>query len=449
MRIVIVGAGAAGQNLAGRLCEMHHDVVVIDRHPESLQRITLEMDALTIEGEGASPAVLDEAEIGKAELIVAVTDRDEVNILSCMYARKVGVKHTVARIAEKSYLSSRHLDLQALGVDRAINHKEECAREIFDVLRLPGTLEVAQLLEGKINAIGARTPSHSPVLDAPLKAFSNEPWFQRIRFIGLVRNRELSIPHGETQLRAGDEVYFALRPEDAEAFLDWMFAGHRSHSEKVVIAGCGDLGLSLALRLEQTSLETVLIEQDRKRAEVCSEVLDHSLVINGNASDRSTLKEIGIKANAAFVATTGDDELNIVSCVLAKELGANFTIAQINKAEYVPIINNLSLLDCVVSPHLSMIRAILRFVRGKNVRDVAFFSKLPGELLEVAISSESRWGGLSLRDVNLPKGAIVAAVQRGSDGFVPTGELTLLKNDRLVIYCLPATIGKLRSLFRK
>ena len=449
MRIVIVGAGAAGQNLAVRLCGMDHDVVVIDRHPESLQRIGSEVDALTIEGEGASPAVLDEAEIEKAELIVAVTDRDEVNILSCMYARKVGVKHTVARIAEESYLSSRHFDLQALGIDRAINHKEECAREIFDVLRMPGALEVAQLLEGKINAIGAKTPSHSPVLDAPLKAFSNEPWFQRIRFIGLVRNQELSIPHGETQLRAGDEVYFVLRPEDAEAFLDWMFAGHRRQFEKVVIAGCGDLGLSLASRMEQASLETVLIEQDRKRAEVCAEELNHSLVISGNASDRSTLKEIGIEANTAFVATTGDDELNIVSCVLAKELGASLTVAQINKAQYVPIIDNLSLLDCVVSPHLSMVRAILRVVRGKNVRDVVFFSKLPGELLEVAIGSESRWSGLSLRDMRLPKGAIVAAVQRDEDAFVPTGELTLLRNDRLVIYCLPTTIDNLRSLFRK
>ena len=449
MRIVIIGAGAAGHNLAERLCGMHHDVVVIDRHPEPLQRIASALDALTIEGEGSKPAVLAEAEIEKADLLVAVTDRDEVNILSCMYARKVGVKHTVARIAEESYLSSRHLNLWSLGIDRAINHKEECAREIFDVLRLPGSLEVAQLLEGKINAIGVRTPSHSPVLDAPLKAFSNEPWFQRIRFIGLVRNQELSIPHGETQLRAGDEVYLVLRPEDADAFLEWMFAGQRNRSSKVVIAGCGDLGTLLASRLKQTSLATVLIEQDLKLAETCSETLDDALVINGNASDRSTLKEIGINANTVFVAATGDDELNLVSCVMARELGAGFTIARINKAEYVPIFNNLGLPDRVVSPHLSMVRALLRFVRGKNVRDVAFFSKLPGELLEVEIGSESRWCGLSLRDIDLPEGAIVAAVQRGEDGFVPTGEFTLLQNDRVVIYCLPATIDKLRSLFRK
>jgi trk system potassium uptake protein TrkA len=386
MRIVIVGAGAAGQNLAERLCGMHHDVVVIDRDSESLRRISSQLDALTIEGEGSSPAVLDESEIEKADLIVAVTNRDEVNILACMYARKADVKHTVARIVEESYLAPRHFDLQDLGIDRAISHKEECAHEIFDVLRMPGALEVTQLLKGRINAIGVRTPSHSPLLHAPLKAFSNEPWFKRIRFVALVRNQELEIPDGETQLQTGDNVYFVLRPKDAEAFLDWMFAERRSRFEKVLIAGCGDLGLSLASRLEQTSMETVLIEQDRKRAEVCSEVLDRSLVINGNASDRSMLKEIGIKANTAFVATTGDDELNILSCVLAKELGASFTTAQINKAEYVPIINNLGLLDCVVSPHLSMIKAILGFVRGENVRDVAFFYKLPGELVEVVIS---------------------------------------------------------------
>jgi len=449
MRIVIVGAGAAGQNLAKTLCGMHHDVVVIDRRPEPLQKIASELDAMTVEGEGASPAVLNESEIEKADLIAAVTDRDEVNILSCICARRAGVAHAVARIADESYLSSSSFNLRELGIDRAISHKEECAREIFDVLRMPGALEVAQLLEGKINAIGVRIPSHSPLPAAPLKAFRDEPWFSRVRFIGLVRDHELDIPHGETQLRAGDEAYFVLHPEDAEAFLEWMFAGHRKRFEKVLIAGSGDLGLSLASRLEQTPLETVLIEQDRKRAEVCSEVLDHSLVVNGNASDRATLKEIGIKANTAFVATTGDDELNIVSCVLAKELGASFTIAQINKAEYVPIIDNLSLLDRVVSPHLSMIKAILRFVRGKNVRDVAFFYRLPGELLEIVIASKSRRIGLSLRDLSLPKGAIVAAVQRGKDGFVPTGEFTLLENDRLVIYCLPATIDKLKSLFHR
>lgn len=428
---------------------MHHDIVVVDSNPQPLAGITASLDVLTVEGRAPSPAVLDEAEIGKADLVVAVTDKDEVNILCCTYARAKGVERTVARIADDAYFSAGHFEPGDVGVDCAISHKEACAREIFDVLRLPGTLEVVQLLDGRINAMGVKMPSHSPLLDAPLRAFSEEPWFQRIRFIGHVRDKELAIPYGDTRLEEGAEVYFVLHPEDAEPFLDWMFAGRRKQVEKVLIAGAGDLGLSLAQRLETTALETVLIEQDRQRAEQCSEVLDNPLVISGNASDRATLTEIGITSNTAFVATTGDDELNILSCVLARQLGASFTMAQINNAEYVPIINNLKLLDRVVSPHLSMITAILRFVRGKNVRDVAFFRTVPGELLEVAISAGSRYCGSLVKDVRLPKGAIVAAVQRGDASFIPTGELDLAENDRLVIYCLPSIVGKLQSLFHK
>lgn len=449
MRIVIIGAGASGQNLAEMLCSMHHDVVLIDRRQQALDHVSAELDILTIEGEGSSPATLDQAEIAKADLVVAVTNTDEVNILACMYARKKGAKHTVARIADQNLISEDSFDLQDLGLDAAISHKEACATEVFDVLHMPGVMEVTPLFNGGIMAISVNMPSNSPLLDTPLKQFSAEPWFMKVRFIGLVRDQKLQIPHGNTTLREKDDVYLVLQPEHAEPFLDWLFANQRAHFEKVIVAGCGDLGLSLATRLETTSLETVLIESDRNRAEFCSEILDHSLVIHGNASDRSTLKETGIRSNTAFVATTGDDELNILSCVLARQLGASFTIAQINKAEYVPIIDNLGLLDRVVSPHLSMIKAILRFVRGKNVQDVALFHKLPGELLEVSLGNKSSLCGQQVRDLELPKGAIVAAVQRDAQCFVPTGDLTLLENDHLVLYCLPSVIDKLQSLFQK
>jgi len=447
MRILIIGAGDAGKNLAAKLCEMSHDVVVIDRSAERLATLEARFDILTVQGSGSSPDVLETAEVEKADLLIAVTNLDEVNILACQYAHAAGVPYTVARISDPSIVRSKRLNFQELGVDLMISHKEVAAEEIFDILRYPGLLESVDLLDGRVLAAGIRIESDSPLLEAPLGDFTSEAIFTKIRFVAVLRQDRLSIPHGDTCFMAGDDVYVAVKPADLAEFLNWACPG-RQPFDKVVVAGGGDLGLEVARRLDTVSIPAVLLERNAARAEVCAKALHEILVLHGNASDQETLINAGVGPNTAFVAVTGDQELNIISCILADKMGAALTVANVAKPEYVPIIKSLSLLDRVVSPHLSMINAILHFVRGKHIKAAARLHKVPGEFLHVAIRKRHRWAGKMVRQLKVPSDSVIVTVLRGDEIRVPTGDLTIEAGDQLVMFALPEKVEQVLSLFK-
>ena len=449
MRVLIIGSGNAGQTLAEKLCSEKHDVVVVDKRAESLAQVQSHLDVLTIEGEGSSPRILEEAGIAKTDMVVAVTDRDEVNILACVLAHSVGVPHKVARVSNMDYIHPpERFKLQSLGIDMIVSQKEECAHELYNILRMPGTLEAVDLLENRVMASGLRVHMDSPLLRAPLKNFPQPELLQSIRFIALVRGSEIIMPRGDTNFLIGDDVYFVGRPEHVNNFIEWAWPEHSSF-KKVLIAGGGDLGLHLAELLEGTPMQVVLVEQNEARANYCSGVLNRTLVLKWNPLDQETLKNAGIIEETAFVAVTDSDENNIIGCLLAADMKARFTLAQVTKPEYVPIIESLSLLDRAVSPPLSMINAILHFVRGKHVKAAALFHKLPGELLDVVIPPKGKWAGKAIKDARIPDGVTVASVLRNEQVLVATGELVLEEGDRLIVFSPPNAVAKLESLFRK
>ncbi len=448
MRIIIVGAGSAGRYLAEKLCEERHDVVVIDINGDALDDLGSQMDVQTIVGPGSSPRILQEAGVDKADLLVAVTDKDEVNILSCAFAHAAGVSNKVARVSNPDFIhSGSRYDLKQLGIDLVISQKEECALEIFTVLRLPGTLEAVDMLDGRVLAVGIRVHVDSPLVVTTLKAFPEQDMLQRLRFIALMRGDDLSIPRGDTQFMIGDEVYLVGTPDDISEFLKWANPDETRY-EKVIVAGGGDLGLQLTKMLEQTSMQVVLVEKDEKNAELCSAELNKALVIRGDALDQETLANAGVVHGTAFVAVTGSDEHNIMMSLLAEKAGATFTLAQVSRPEYVPIINTLSLLDRAVSSHMSMINAILHFIRGKNVKAAALLHKLPGELLEVGLNPSNRWNGKAIRDLKPPEGVMIATVVRNGEVCPATGDLTLQAGDRLVLFALPQAVGRVESMFQ-
>ena len=209
MRILIIGAGNAGCNLAAKLCAEKHDVVIIDKEETALKEIQSQLDIQIVEGDGSSPRILTEAGIEKSDLVIAVTDRDEVNILACAFAQAAGVKHKVARVSNLDFVKARSVfDPKNLGIDLVISQKEECANEIFTILRMPGTLEAVDMLDGKVLAVGIKVHMDSPLLLGSLKTFPQPELLQRIRFIALMRGDELMIPKGDTQFMIGDDVYF-------------------------------------------------------------------------------------------------------------------------------------------------------------------------------------------------------------------------------------------------
>ncbi len=449
MRAIIIGAGNAGSNLAIKLCQENHDVVLIDHNQSALNQVESQLDVLTIVGHGCNPAVLEKAQLSKAQLLVAVTSSDDVNILACHQADCAGVPYKVARIANPDYTRlTPHFNLKHSGVDLAVNPREECAKDILNNLKLPGTHEVIRLLDGRALAVGMRIYDESPLLHGRLRDFPQPELLNTVRFIAIMRDGELLIPRGDSMFQVGDDVYVVGHPDSLPAFLDWAFPG-RVTIEKVVIAGGGGLGVPLALALEQEGIKTDLIEMDETAAYRIAGDLHRTTVVHGNALSTETLEDCALGPNVAFVAGMGNEENNIISCLLARKHGAGKTIAQVTHPEYVPIINSISNLDHAVSTHLSMINSILHYIRGRQIEAASILHMLPGELLEVCLTSRNGWTGKSIASLKIPKGAVIATLLRDGNVCAPTGDLKLKNGDRIVIFATPKTIKKLSAIFQK
>lgn len=446
MRILIIGGGQTGAHLAETFCADDHDVVVIDNQPEPLAELDTYLDLMTVVGDGADPAILEQADVERADLAVAVTDRDDTNILACIFARTRGVQRTVARVSSSSYATSRHIDFRKLGVDLLVNQYDEYARDLYNVLRLPGSVEVADLLDERVMVVGMAVHMDSPLLGNSLGQFTHQEWLRKIRFVAAARGGKVIAPRGDTSFLVGDEVYFAGEPDAVSDFMAWAWPEHRRF-ERVVIAGGGELGLQLARMLEHTRMQIVLIEQDEDRAEFCSELLHRTLVIKGDALDQQTLVGIGEADDMAYVASTGSDEHNIIGCLVAEKYGARFTAAKVGKAEYIGIVNQLRLLDRIVDPHVAMINSILHFVRGKDVQAAAMMSRLPGELIEFKLSPKHKWAGQLIQEMKVPDGVVIVTVLRGGKVCTPTGDLRVAQGDRMVVYCLPEALDKMEPYF--
>lgn len=446
MRIVIIGAGNAGRQLAKRLCDEKHSIVMVDSNAEILAEAEAGLDVLTICGMGSSPAVLEEAQIDKSDLVIAVTNNDEVNILVCLFAHSVGVKGKIARVTNPKYINGSPLyDLQGMGIDLVINQKEECAREVYNMLQMPGALEVFYLFEGKVMVAGCSINAVSPLLDRTPAECDRLDLIQSVRVIAIRRDGELVVPHGNTAFKQNDLVYMVGQRSDIAAFFDWVCPEIKPF-EKVIIAGGGDLGLMLAKFIEN-ELECVLLERDEDRARFCSAELNKTLILRADALTESALEESGLHDRTAFVALTGDDEANIMNCLMAQKKGASFTVTQITRTDFVPVVEQLYLVNRVVSPYLSTANGILHYLRSKKVQTASLLHNLPGELLDVIISPDSKVTKKCIHEIKMPNTAIIATVLRDGEVLTATGDLALMPADRVLIFCHPDAVKKIQSVF--
>ncbi|MCK5851183.1 MAG: Trk system potassium transporter TrkA [Kiritimatiellae bacterium] len=448
MRILILGAGNAGRQLALRLCEEKHSVVMVDTNPQALAEAEAKLDILTICGPGSSPRVLNEAQVDKCHLIIAVTDCDEVNILACLYAHAVGVPRNVARVASPEYIHTGDAyDLAAMGVNLVINQKQECVREIAHGLKMPGAVEAFDLFASKVIVAGFLVGEASPLIGTTPAVCARPELLQQVRMIAIRRAGELIVPRGDTKFLKDDLVYLVGQRGAVADFSEWVCPRFKQ-VEKVIIAGGGDIGLMLA-RILEDSVECVLLEQNEKRASHCAAELHKTLVLRADALAESSLEETGVTKQTAFVALTGDDENNIMNCLMARKHGVGFTITQIVRTDYVPVIESLNLVDRVVSPYISTTHAILHYLRSQKVQAASLLHNLPGELLDVVISEGSKLSGKMIKDIKIPRSTIIATVLRDQEVVSATGDLALMPDDRLLVFAHHDSVKKIQAIFLK
>jgi trk system potassium uptake protein TrkA len=445
MRALVIGAGNTGCRLAHKLCEENYDVVVVDEDVDALTELEASLDVMTIQGHGSNPNVLRNAQLEKADVLAGVTNNDDTNILAGIQAKRAGVQYVIARVSNSSFMEPQNYsDLKAMGIDLAVDPHAQCARDIYDILKLPGILEAVGLLSNRIMAVGIEIPETSPLIGTPLRDLSNKEIVDRVRFIARIRDEELEIPFGDASFESGDKIYVVGSRYDINSFLLWC-CPHTSRVEKVVIASKYGTGLELA-RMMEADTDVFLVEPDADCAEKCSSLLNKTVVMHGNMLSQEIYQEINFTDKTAFVATSKSDEDNIIACLLASKRSTILTTAFIKEPEYVSVVDSLDSIDRTVSTHISLINSILQFIRGDHVLAAAELHGAAGELLEIIIEQGSRWVGKKIAEIKMPKDSIIATVLRGDTIHPAIGSLDLQAGDRLAIFSTQKSLKKLHSI---
>ena len=446
MRILIIGAGAVGFHLARRLSEEHQDVVVIESDPDRARVVEEQLDVLTVVGNGASLPVLEKAGIQKTRLMLAVTSQDEVNLISCLAGSHLGVRFKVARVSDPEYYrSGSALSREQLGIDLMINPERECAWETFQLLNSEAATDMAQFADGRLQLVGLRVREGARVAGRSMIELDEQMGHRNYITVAIVRGGRTEIPRGTSRIEAGDQI-FILAPASEMPGIPAM-AGYEDYKlRRVMIAGGSDEGFYLAQHLEEHGVGCTILDIDRRRCAELAELLPKALVLHADATDMELLEMEGIEGIDGFVAFTPRDETNMLASLLAKTQGARKVISLIKRFDYVPLVSRVGI-DAAVSPRLSTVNAILRYVRRGNVASVATIKGIDAEAIEFDVGPRTRVVGRELQDVDLPRGSVVGAILRDSTVITPRGRDVIQPGDRVVIFALPDAIADIEHLF--
>ena len=444
--VIVVGGGEVGFHLAERLSEETQDVVLIDSSAERAEDIGNRLDIMTVVGNGASLAVLERAGIRNAKMVLAVTNVDEVNLIASLAARRLGVEYVAARISSPEYYQrSSVLSREELGIDLMINPEQECARETLELLRSEVATEVASFADGRVRLLGLKVKEGARVAGKSLRQLGTELSDHHYVTAAIQRGKETILPGADDTIEAGDHVYL-LSPESELDYIPALagYAPFKLH--RVMIAGGTQEGFYTADLLARHGVEVTIIDPDRKRCLELAEALPKALVLNGDPTDLELLEMEGVAGMDAFVASTGNNQTNLLTSLLAKTVGARKVVSLIHDFSYLQLIPRLDI-DASVSPRLSTVNAILRDVRGERITSVATLKGIDAEAIEFEVGEGSKIVGKRLGDVHFPHGGIVGMLVRGDEVFAPQGATEFQVGDIAVVFALPASIRDIENLF--
>ncbi|MFA9394446.1 MAG: Trk system potassium transporter TrkA [Halodesulfovibrio sp.] len=444
LKVVVVGAGEVGYHISHRLAQEHKQVVVIDQDESALRRISEVLDVQTILGSGSSPEVLKNAGAEDADIFLAVTDSDEVNIIACLFANIIAPNaKKLARIRNEEYGEySKELSENLLNISAIINPEVEVIKSIDRLLSMPGAVDYNEFAGGKIKLIGVRM-GHGPLLDQALVNFRSVVPDINVIIAAIVRDDALIIPGGSDTLQKDDIVYFVCKDTSIESVRK---ACGRSLDpiKNAFIIGGGNIGFRLASLFEQKGIHTKIVDSNPARCSVLAEKLDAPLVLCGDGTDQEFLQEENIAEMDVVISLTSDEETNILTSLLAKNLGVKKTVTRVNKLAYQPLIKAVGI-DHSVSPRLSAVNSILQYVRQGKVLSSVSISGEGAEALEAIAENNSEIVGKPIKDLPFPKGTLVIGILRDTEVIIPSGDSVIHPDDRIIILTTPENVARVEQ----
>ena len=451
MKVIVCGAGQVGFNIARHLALEKNDVTVIDQSPELIRKVTDTLDVQGVIGHASHPDVLEQAGAADADMIIAVTYADEVNMMACQVAHSIfDVPTKIARVRHQSYLEPVWANLFSrdnMPIDVIISPEIEVARAVTRRLEVPGAFEMISLADDKVKLLGVRCEDTCPLVNTPLRQLTQLFPDLNIVIVGLMREDRPIVPKGDDQMLPGDEVYFVVDSDQVPRAMG-AFGHEETAARRLLIFGGGNIGLFLAQEIENDHpwVNAKVIEANAERAELVAGRLKNTVVIQGDVLDPEILAEANVSATDTVVAVTNDDETNILASLLARRYGCRRLITLINKPTYEPLIHTLGI-DVVVSPRNITVSTILQHVRRGRIHSVHTLREGFGELIEAEALETSPLVGTPLREVDLPDGVLLGAIVRDGKMISPRGDTVVRARDRIVLFAAEEAIRKVETLF--
>lgn len=449
MKVIIVGAGELGRHLAYILSTENHDVVIVDSSVEGLERLTDKLDVMTLEGSCSSVATLKAAGAESADALLAVSGDEAANILSCQIASKLGVKYTICRLYSSDTFSEKDgVTPESLGIWRIFSPPQECVRKIVDVLNNEIILEKIRFSNPDALMELFEVTRSSILAGLRIKDIPGSDMLSKIRFAAILRDKQFLIPHGDTIFVPGDKVYLAGHHDDVESFIKWITPDSVIKSKKVIITGATNTGKLLAGEIAATGSDVIFIEKGRKTGEkLLDELSSGVMLVNGDATDEDVLDEAGIDVCDVFISTASDDEENILSCIIAKRMGAKKVVTLTHKPEYIKIVPALTLIDSGFSATLVSVNTVLRLLETGMMRIDAILQHFRARLTEFTVSERSPICGKKLMDAKIPPSSVFALMFRKNEVITPSGGTVFQAGDIVVAIVTNDSEKELKPLF--
>ncbi|WP_126977282.1 Trk system potassium transporter TrkA [Frigidibacter oleivorans] len=452
MKIIICGAGQVGWQIARHLSVEKNDVTVVDSNPELVRRAADTLDVQGVAGFASYPEVLERAGARDADLIIAATHSDEVNMVTCQVAHSVfGITRKIARIRAQGYLEAIYSDLYRtdhLPIDVVISPEREVAEAALQRIAAPATFDTENFLGGRVQLLGIALDEDCPVLNTPLRQLTE--LFSTLRAIvaGVRREGRLFAPEAGDQLYAADQIYVFSHIEDVNRTLE-IFGKSTKKQERVVIIGGGNVGLAVARALERRTdrVRAKVIEYDRAQAERAADALERTIVLNGDGMDMDILQEANIDRADAVLVVTDDDKTNILAAVRAKQAGCPMAIALINDPTLVPLMGPLDI-DAYINPRATTVSSILRHIRHGRVREIYSIGDAEAEVIEAQVLSTSPLTGRLVRDIDFPEGVLVGALLKGDQVLKPRPDLKVEEGDVILLFSMAGDVPEVERLLQ-